>query len=186
MTQKTLNIILMIVILFVVGIVGYYGVFKRAEPVAVTPTENKPTTNNNVTPITKVSYRNTDYGFSFNLPDSWKNYTIITDKWEGNSLTPNGQSQVKTQEGPLISIRHPDWDYKSPRQDIPVMVFTIDQWNRMLKDEFHIGAAPINPSELGRNSKYVFALPARYNFAYATGYEEVQKIIKDNTPLKTF
>ncbi len=48
-------------------------------------------------------------------------------------------------------------------------------------DKFHIGSAPINPSELGRNTKYVFALPARYNFAYLTGYEEVEEIIGDKS-----
>jgi len=35
------------------------------------------------------------------------------------------------------------------------------------QEKFHIGAAPINPSELGRNTKYVFALPARYNYAFS-------------------
>ena len=28
-------------------------------------------------------YRNTRYGFSFSLPESWQGYSIITDKWEG-------------------------------------------------------------------------------------------------------
>jgi len=41
------------------------------------------------------------------------------------------------------------------------------------------------PTELGRNSKYVFALPARYNYSYPTGWEEVDQIMKNN-PLKTF
>jgi hypothetical protein len=53
------------------------------------------------------------------------------------------------------------------------------------QDKLHIGAAPINPKELGRNSKYVLALPARYNFAFPTGFEEVDKIIEQN-PLKGF
>ena len=60
------------------------------------------------------------------------------------------------------------------------MVFTLDQWDRLNKDEFHIGAAPINPSELGRNKDYVFALPARYNYAFPLGYEEVEQILRGN------
>ena len=60
------------------------------------------------------------------------------------------------------------------------MIFTISQWNALQQDKFHIGAAPIGPSELGRNSRYVFALPARYNFAFPTGYQEVEKILKSN------
>ena len=65
------------------------------------------------------------------------------------------------------------------------MVFTHEQWGRMQQGEFHIGAAPINPSELGRNNAYVFALPARYNFAFPTGYEEVEEILQNN-PLEVF
>ena len=60
------------------------------------------------------------------------------------------------------------------------MVFTRKQWESLLKDEFHIGAAPIGPSELGRNHKYVFALPARFDFAYPTGFEEVDQIVRNN------
>jgi hypothetical protein len=72
-----------------------------------------------------------------------------------------------------------------PRQDIPIMIFTIEQWNMLQEDKFHIGAAPVGPSEFGRNNKYVFALPARYNYAFLKGYEEVEKILKEN-PLKPF
>ena len=46
-------------------------------------------------------------------------------------------------------------------------------------------AAPINPGELGRNVKYVFALPARYNYAFPTGYQEVEKIL-EGKPLRGF
>lgn len=126
-----------------------------------------------------VVYEDTQYGFSFTLPASWKGYKIITDKWEGLAL--NGQEGEKIVEtGPVINIRHPEWTSQNPRQDIPIMVFTLSQWNSLQKDEFHIGAAPIAPSELGRNSGYVFALPARYNFAFPTGYEEVEKILATN------
>jgi len=132
---------------------------------------------------TKIVYRNTQFGFNFSLPESWKGYSIITDKWEGKSF--KGLQPGKTIEtGPMISIRHPDWTAQNPRQDIPVMIFTTAQWNMLQKDEFHIGAAPINPSELGRNTSYVFALPARYNYAFPTGYEEVENILKSN-PLQS-
>jgi hypothetical protein len=36
---------------------------------------------------------------------------------------------------------------------------------------------------LGRNNRYVFALPARYNFAFPEGYEEVEKIL-ESKPLE--
>jgi hypothetical protein len=49
------------------------------------------------------------------------------------------------------------------------MIFTIDQWNLIQQEKISVSAAPIGPSKLGQNSKYIFALPARYNFAYETG-----------------
>lgn len=125
-----------------------------------------------------IKYMNTDYGFSVSLPDSWKGYSTVSDKWEGYGLVDSGDRQVLIATGTLVYIRHPDWTEASPRQDIPVMIFTLKQWDDQLQDKFHIGAAPIGPSELGRNSRYVFALPARYNFAFRTGFEEVEQIIK--------
>ena len=127
-------------------------------------------------------YVNTQYGFNFSLPESWKGYTIVSGKWEGLAIGgQNGEVVVET--GPLISIRHPQWTTQSPRQDIPIMIFTISQWNSLQQEKFHIGAAPIGPSELGRNSSYVFALPARYNYSFPVGYEDVEDILKGN-PLK--
>lgn len=123
-----------------------------------------------------VIYKNTQYGFNFPLPDSWKGYKIVTGKWEGTGKV--------NETGPMISIRHPKWTSQNPRQDIPILIFTIAQWNSLQKDEFHIGAAPIGPSELGRTTAYVFALPARYNYAFPTGYEEVEEILKSN-PIQT-
>jgi hypothetical protein len=130
-----------------------------------------------------LEYRNTQYGFRFSLPANWKGFSIVTDQWQG--YISGQQGDELAQQGPLISIRHPRWTSANPRQDIPVMVFTLAQWDSLQRDEFHIGAAPIGPSELGRNAQYVFALPARYNFAFPTGWEEVQKII-DGKPLRAY
>jgi hypothetical protein len=131
----------------------------------------------------QVIYTNTQYGFNFSLPLSWEGYQIIESEWEGYAT--GSQSDVTVEQGPIISIRHPEWTSTNPRQDIPIMVFTLVQWDLLQQDKFHIGAAPIGPSELGSNAKYVFALPARYNFSFPTGYEEVEKILEGN-PLKAF
>lgn len=132
-----------------------------------------------------IEYKNTDYGFIFTLPSSWKDYTIVTEEWEGASFDASQGEQEKIEKGPLILIRHPLWTQAVPRQDVPIMVFTLGQWDSMQKDEFHIGAAPINPTELARNVKYVFALPARYNYAFPEGFEEVEKILQSK-PITTF
>lgn len=130
-------------------------------------------------PKNTIVYTNTQYGFEFTLPASWEGYSIVESEWEG--LPIGGETPVAS--GPIISIRHPLWTQSAPRQDIPIMVFTLAQWDALQKEEFHIGAAPIGPSELGRNAKYVFALPARYNYAFPTGFEEVEEILKGK-PLK--
>lgn len=127
-------------------------------------------------------YKNKEYGFKFTLPISWEGYTIVTSEWEGISLGDSQSSKV-VERGPIISIRHPLWTEKEQRQDIPIMIFTLTQWESLQQGGFHIGAAPVGPSELGRNSRYVFALPARYNYAFPAGYEEVESILNEK-PLK--
>ena len=130
-----------------------------------------------------LEYKNNHYGFRFVLPITWERYTVTTATWKGYAVDSEGE--VPAEEGPIISIRHPLWAVDVPRQDIPIMVFTKAQWDSLQQGKFHIGAAPIGPRELGRNNLYVFALPARYNFAFPVGYEEVEIILESN-PLRTF
>lgn len=182
--NKISTIILGVVLLLVLIAGGFY-VAQKTGPKVTEKSAGDTVATTAKSQSSGIDYTNEDYGFSISLPDSWKGFSVISDNWEGYSLDNQGQGQVMTESGPLISVRHPDWEYKSPRQDIPIMVFTISEWNDMQNDKFHIGAAPINPSELGRNSKYVFALPARYNFAYLPGYEEVDQIIQ-NKSFKAF
>ncbi len=135
----------------------------------------------NSAPTGSLVYKNTQYGFEFSLPASWQGYPIIASEWQGTEV----QSGKITETGPIVSIRHPQWTSSNPRQDIPVMIFTLNQWNLVQQEKLSVGAAPIGPTELGRNSTYVFALPARYNFAFPTGFEEVEKIIEGH-PLKAY
>lgn len=124
-----------------------------------------------------IVYQNSQYGFNFKLPVSWMGYTILTSQWNG---TANSTGGTVAETGPIISIRNPEWTTKTPRQDIPIMVFTLNQWNSLKQGVFHIGAAPMDPSELGRNNYYVFALPARYNYAFLPGFQEVETILAGN------
>jgi hypothetical protein len=129
----------------------------------------------------KVVYSNTTYGFTFELPKSWKGFSVVTDKWEGRGTTDSGKTIIET--GPKISIKHPLWTSKNQRQNIPIMIFTNKQWNSIKDEKLSVSAAPIGPSILDSNDKYVFALPPRYNFDFLKGYEEVDNILKGN-PLK--
>jgi hypothetical protein len=131
-----------------------------------------------------VEYRNADYRFTFSLPESWKGYSIVEQQWEGfpNNTDSAGSSGAPV-HGPEILIRHPKWTSSHPRQDIPIMVCTLAQWDQVQQETLTVGAAPIPPIELGRNATYVFALPARYNYAFPTGFEEVEKIL-EGKPLR--
>lgn len=134
--------------------------------------------------VSQLEYKNSEYGFSVALPDSWEGYTVSSSTWTGYDVS--GQSAgVPSVTGPFISIHNPQWTGPNTYQDIPIMVFTLEQWNNIQQEKLSVGAAPIPPSELGRNAKYVFALPARYNFAFPPGYEEVDRIIQGK-PLTAF
>lgn len=124
----------------------------------------------------QITYRNDTYGFSFLLPASWQGYKVIENDWGGYGIGDPSNTGI-TQTGPKISIRHPLWTEDEPRQDIPIMVLTTEQWQAIEREEFHIGAAPIGPRKIGQNAKYVFAIPARYNFGFLTGFEEVEEIL---------
>ncbi|WP_018963611.1 hypothetical protein [Coprothermobacter platensis] len=132
----------------------------------------------------KIQYKNTDFGFTFSLPKTWEGYQVVMQEWQGyrTDKVSNGQPDEK---GPIIVLRNPKWTASSPYQDIPIMVFTHAQWNNVNSELLSVSAAPMPPTELGENSKYVFALPPRYNYAYPNGWEEVDQII-NTKPLKAF
>lgn len=132
----------------------------------------------------QLEYKNEKYGFSVSLPATWMGYTVTIDEWSGDAAGDQlGETHYTT--GTVVSIHNPKWTEEVMYQDIPVMIFTLSQWEGLRQEKFHIGAAPILPSELGRNEEYVFALPARYNYAFPPGYEEVQDIL-DAKPFRAW
>ncbi|HKN17764.1 MAG TPA: hypothetical protein VJX47_12525 [Candidatus Sulfotelmatobacter sp.] len=127
-----------------------------------------------------ILYKNTRYGFSFSLPETWKGYTILTDKWESGD-----PEKGSVEHGAVISIRHPDWTKEKPRQDIPIMIFTVAQWDSIEHGNLSVSVASVGPAELGRNRKYVFALAPRVRNSDLTGGAEVNEILKHD-PLRPF
>ena len=126
----------------------------------------------------RVIYTSRPYGFAVILPESWKEYTVLRGAWKAIDIKTGNQ-----EGGPSITIRHPLWTEAIPRQDIPILVLTTAQWNK--RNSFSFGAAPFGPSEMAHNAKFVFALPARYNYAFPLGYEEVDRILR-RRPFRTF
>jgi hypothetical protein len=116
-------------------------------------------------------YRNAEYGFCLALPAGWAGFKVLTARWSGDG---NGD-----ESGPRFTIRNPRWSEEKPYQDIPILVFTPAQWRAVDSGEFNVSAAPIGPSELGRNQKYVFALPPRFaGFDDAIGTDEVLQLLQ--------
>jgi hypothetical protein len=127
-----------------------------------------------------ITYKNKTYGFRFALPDTWKGYSIIAGEWSGTVWDEGGAGPVGSEKGPQITIRNPHWTKDDPWQDIPIMVFTHAQWKFVEQDRIEVSAAPFGPGEIGRNAKYVFALPPRFDYGDAKGQGEVQEIIRHN------
>jgi len=129
---------------------------------------------------TSLTYTNTDYGFTFTLPADWQGYTIVKSTWQGNPL-----SGATAPSGPKLLIRNPHWTASAHYEDIPILVFTVSQWNSYLAENFSVSAAPVKASELARNNTYVFALPPRWDYDYSLGYKEADDIVT-GSPLHAF
>lgn len=127
-------------------------------------------------PQSSIVYINREYGFRFALPRSWKGYSVTVKRTEGDF--------AKVMPA-YITIRNAHWTQQEPYEDIPIMVFAAGQWPKVADETISVSAAPFPPQELGRNKRYVFALPARYNYDFSTGYEEVDKIM-GSKPLQGF
>ena len=125
-----------------------------------------------------IQYVNQQFGFRFTLPADWSGYKIVMSEWSGD----RDMAGVK---GPIVSIRHPRWTDENQWQDIPIMIFTHSQWSLVEDGKLTVSAAPYDPGEIGRNRRYVFALPPRYNFDRDEGYDDVINIMKGH-PLHAF
>jgi len=129
-------------------------------------------------PCEPVIYRNTQYGFCFQLPSDWKGFKVVLEKWGG---TPFGDTKGPPLEGSELLLRDPRWTKDDPYQDIPIMVFTRAQWELAENNDYAFSAAPVGPSELGRNNRYVFLLPPRWiDFLEVKGVGEVLGLMSQN------
>lgn len=126
---------------------------------------------------TPVEYRNRKYNFCLSLPEGWSGYKVIIGKYEGDSTESFEVGKRRVTLMPFITIRHPQWTPQEPRQDIPIMVLTHEQWRLWQDGKLILSATNGRPGELGHNSKYVFAVPPRYNADDLPGWREVDKVV---------
>lgn len=146
-----------------------------------TPAPSRVTTAGRFSHPPTIQYVNKKFGFRFTLPADWRGYTIVMSGWRGRS----GDANMADVEGPELLIRNPHWTEENPWEDIPIMIFTHSQWKLVKDGSLDVSAAPFGPEEIGRNQKYVFALPPRYSYDENHGYEEVIKIM-EGSPLHAF
>jgi len=125
-------------------------------------------------------YKNNEYGFELTLPKSWLGYLVVKEAWQGRVIDTGEQKY----SGPEILVRNPNWTEQQKWQDIPIMIFTKDEWNLISQEKLAVSAAPIGPQKLGETANYIFALPPRWvGFTDALGQDEAQEIVKT---FKTF
>ena len=139
------------------------------------------TTNKQVSGL-PIRYHNAQYDFTFYLPESWKGYSVLTEQWDDSHYSQTADGFVTTERGPFVILRHPQWTSSEPYQDIPILVFTSEQWNKQLKgDLWPSRFAGGVMDELWHNHKYVFAISSRYNAADdVKGWREAADIIATN------
>ncbi len=139
------------------------------------------TTTTTIIATSTVTHKDTEFGFTFTMPINWKGYSVVKSSWEGYPLVEGTPKQSGTE----LRLRNPKWTQALPYEDIPVMVFTLAEWNSYQAKNFTVSAAPYLAGELGRNNVYVFALPPRWDFDNREGFKEAGDIVKSK-PLKTF
>lgn len=127
-----------------------------------------------------LRYRDPRSGFTFSLPASWQGYSVMTQPWEGQTYSPATDSLVAAERGPMIVLRHPQWKTGDPCQDIPVLVFTREQWAAYRQGRFEVGAGGFQ-FEIGHNLKFVFTISTRYNADDSVpGWQEADQIVELN------
>jgi len=121
---------------------------------------------------TTVQYNDLNLKFTLTLLANWQGYTLDKGTWDGTGMGQDNSGA--NYSGTQIVIRNP----KGSRwQPIPIMVFTPAQWQLVEQEKINLSAAPVGPSKIGQNAKYVFALPARWvGFADYYGMDEAMAI----------
>lgn len=172
MNKNVLYIGVIVGLLTLFGVVGYMLYQRSTEQSATNSLSGDVTGENNLTTTSQVLlYRNDKYGFGVTLPESWRGYSV------------SEQSMGSYVE---VRIKHPQSTSQNPRMDIPVLVVPLATWGKWYPPApgavQHPFAAPVPATERARNNRYVFATAPRYNYSFATGYEEVDEIVKRITP----
>ena len=126
-----------------------------------------------------IRYHNAKYGFTIFLPASWKGYSVLMQQWESNLSSPDYQTVVGMERGPVMVLRNPQWKASEPYQDIPIDVFARSQWELEKKERIGISSGG-SEKEIAHNAKYVFAISIRFDWGELKGFQEAGRIVDHN------
>jgi hypothetical protein len=127
-----------------------------------------------------LCYHNRQYDFTFFLPADWKGYSVLMQEWNAELESADYQKVIGTERGPMIVLRNPRWTPGEPYSDIPILVFTHNQWDAVKPQRLMVGAAG-SDYEISHNAKYVFGINSHHNWGELRGWEETGKIVQQNS-----
>jgi hypothetical protein len=131
-----------------------------------------------------IRYHNAQYDLTVFLPASWKGYSVRTQQWAGETYSPEKDTKVVLARGPLIVLRNPLWKMHDSYQDMPIYIFTRQQWNDIHDGKYSAVGAGGVIYELWHNDQYVFGMHSRYNSDDSVnGWKDVQQIVHQNCAL---
>ncbi|HEX4264422.1 MAG TPA: hypothetical protein VH597_08795 [Verrucomicrobiae bacterium] len=128
-----------------------------------------------------LGYHNSQYDFRFFLPAAWKGYSVITQQWKDDAHLSEKNADMASAHGPIIVLRNPQWKTNDLYQDIPIYIFTRQQWEDIHLGNYDaVGAGGII-YELWHDDKYVFGIHSRYHADDSVnGWKEAEDIVRQN------
>jgi hypothetical protein len=119
---------------------------------------------------------------TFFLPVNWQGYSALVQQWDGVHYSPPVDKVIVVGHGAMIVLRHPQWKASAPSQDIPILVFTLAQWDalhhgKLWPSQFAGGVM----EEIWHNRQYVFGMSSRCAFEETVGrWKETADIVEQN------
>jgi hypothetical protein len=138
-------------------------------------------TNKEISAKLPIRYYNAEYGFVFYLPTDWQGHSVLTEQWQAGKYTDFTNQIAIVDHGPTLILRHPKWKASEPYQDIPIDVFTRNQWDKQRTNGFILRICGFE-DEIEHNSHYVFAIYTRFNAEdnSVKAWKEVYDIVAHN------
>ena len=126
-----------------------------------------------------LRYHNAQYDFTFFLPSDWEGYSVKTEPWQADLRSADYQKVIGTEHGPILIFRHPRWKAGNLYQDIPILVFTRNQWDAVIPQRLFVGAGG-TIDEISHSAGFVFGINSRHNWTELEGWEQTGRIVQQN------